>query len=490
MTDIKIAVIGGGSVNWMPVLMRDLYQLEEATGGEIRLCDPNQEHTRAVVALLQRYNELRGKRYAISVHEDRRRALAGADFVLTTFSPGAMDAFHNDLEIPIKYGVRQPVSMTVGPSGISAAIRTVPVAYAIVEEMEEVCPRAWLLNVTNPMTTVTRAMNMASRGVPVIGMCHEFHEFSRYVGVILGLERPAGIGVMDYLYRWLAEQGLEYRVAGINHFIWLTEARLHGEDVIPRIRQFARDHWDLRPAAGNGEPPDAWANYSAAKLALCRTFGYMPLAGDRHLIEFWPSLCNQANGFGMRYGVHKTTVDLRRHMKERQLAEIERVARGEQAVHWQTSGEEMSAIIRSVLTGRPTTAIINAPNRGQIDNLPDEVVVETLATVSSAAIEPMRCGPLPAAIAALCRLHCAVQELTVRAALAGDRDLLIEAFSLDPLCAAVDFAQIPRLVDDLLEANRPWLPRFFETRARRGGNGRATPVAHAEELSAAVPGGH
>ena len=125
----------------------------------------------AVASMLARFNAERGKDYRVSVCDDRAEALGGADFVMTTFSPGSMDAFEYDLEIPIRYGIRQPVSMTVGPAGISAALRTVPVAAEIVEDMERHCPGAWLLNVTNPMSAVTRAMNLAAdqraRGGPL-----------------------------------------------------------------------------------------------------------------------------------------------------------------------------------------------------------------------------------------------------------------------------------------------------------------------------------
>jgi alpha-galactosidase len=458
---ITLTVIGGGSVNWMRGLMRDVYLLDEVEGGEIRLVDPNVEHVQAVAELLRAFNRLRGKDYAIRVMADRQEALSGADFVMTTFSPGAMDGFFNDLELPIKYGIRQPVSMTVGPCGISAAIRTAPVAYEIVEEMERLCPGAWLLNVTNPMSVVVRAMNLAARTVHVVGMCHEFHSFSSNVGVILSLEKPDGMQTLDYLYRWLPGQGLDYTVAGLNHFIWLTQARWHGEDVLPRIRHYAAEHREIRPEGAMEGAVSVWHNFSAAKLALCRQFGYLPLAGDRHLIEFWPSLCNLRNGFGMNYGVHKTTVDYRRHMKEHQLAEIRRIAQGELEIDWTPSAEEMTEIMRAVLTGQRTPCILNLPNRGQISNLPHDMVVETLATVGPDGMTPKPSGELPGAVGSLCRLHADVHELTVQAALQGSRDLFVQALALDPLSGGADMAELGQLADDLLEANRDWLPRFF-----------------------------
>jgi alpha-galactosidase len=384
---------------------------------------------------------------------------------MTTFSPGAMDAFFNDLEMPVKYGVRQPVSMTVGPCGISAAIRTAPIAFEIVEQMERECPGAWLLNVTNPMSVVTRAMNHAAKTVKVIGMCHEFHSFSSHAGRILGLEKPDGMNVLDYLYRWLPEAGLDYTVAGVNHFIWLTRALLNGKDQIPSIRRYADDHTstaDVGPDAALNGAPNPWHNDNQAKLAYCRLFGYLPLAGDRHLIEFLPGFCNLQNGFGMKYGVYKTTVAERRHGKEHGLAEIRRIAAGEQEVDWSRSGEEMTAIMEAILAGSSVPAIVNAPNRGQITNMPADVVVETLATVSADGVAPTPSGELPGAVGSLCRLHADVHELTLQAALDGSRSGLVAALALDPMSGGADLGQLESLADDLLAANREWLPRFFD----------------------------
>lgn len=463
MNKLNITVIGGGSVNWMRGLMRDVYMLDEADGGEIRLVDPQTHYCEAVAEMLAAFNRIRHKDYRVRITADRREALPGSDFVMCTFSPGSLDAFWNDLEIPIKYGIRLPVSMTVGIPGISAALRTAPVAFEIVRDMEELCPDAWLLNVTNPMTSTIKAMNLARKKVRIVGMCHEFHALPELAGPILGLHKPEGMDVCTYLYKWLPENGFDYTVAGINHFIWLTKARLNGEDVLGRIRDYCRTHVSLAGDTAAGNPStNVFRNTSHAKFALCRQFGYLPLAGDRHLVEFYPSLCNIRNGFGMKYDVHKTTVDYRRLKVIENLSEIRDTASGQRSVSWKKSGEEMTEIIRAVITGTRTTAIVNAPNIGQISNLPRGAIVETLSTVSGDGLAPRMSGELPAAIGSLCRLHTDIHELTVKAALNGDRDLLIQAMSLDPSGTLADFSEIPQLAEDLLNANRKWLPRFFD----------------------------
>ncbi len=460
MSRIVLTVIGGGSVTWMPGLMRDVYMVDGIEGGEIRLVDPHTEHAAAVMDMLLTFNRLKNKDYRISIIDDRRKALDGADFVLCTMSPGSMDGFWNDLEIPVKYGIHQPVSMTVGPCGISASLRTVPAAYELVEDMEEMCPGAWLLNVTNPMSTVTKAMNLAAKNTKVIGMCHEFHSFPLFLEHILNIKPPEDMDPLEFLYRWLPREGFDYTIAGINHFIFLTKAVYKGEDMLPKIRQYCEEHPEFDKAIIPSTGP--WVNRCAAKFALCRQFGYLPIPGDRHLVEFYPSLCNIRNGYGMKYGITKTTVDKRIHMKEAGYAYIGKLARGEEQLSWKPSGEEMVSIIKAIINKTTVTSIVNMPNMGQIANLPKDRIVETFAEISAEGVRPVFAGDLPRPIATLCRLHSDVHEITVKAALEGSRSLFIEALGLDPSSGGADFSELPNLADELLEANRQYLPRFFK----------------------------
>jgi len=460
---IKIAIIGGGSVNWMRILMKDIYTLNGVEGGEIRLVDPNVPHVTSVKNMAERFNEASEKNFEISIVEDRRAALKDCDFVIATFSPGSMDGFFNDLEIPVKYGVRLPVSMTCGISGMSAALRTVPVAYEIAEDMEAVCPGAILLNVTNPMTAVTRAFNMLAKTITVYGICHEIHKLSLLLGKIFGLHLPSGMHISEYLYSWLQEQGFEYTVAGLNHCIWLTRATYHGEDVLGKIRQFAMEHDGLEEMPAHHQGVNSYVNNEQAKLALCRQFGYLPIPGDRHLIEFLSSLCNNQNGFGMDYGVIKTTVDSRRLDKVLQKQEIDAMARGEMPVTFNRSGEEVAGIIQAYIDRKEMITICNRPNIGQISNLPQDVIVETMIKKEAdGRITPIPAGDLPRPIHHICYLHSSINEMVVEAALKGDRNLFVEAMSLDPSTGTMDFQKIPQLCDDLLYANKQWLPRFFD----------------------------
>jgi len=462
MKKIKLAVIGGGSVNWMRGLMKDVYMLQGVDGGEIRLVDPNESHVTSVRNMLLKFNELTGKCFDVRITDDRREALTNCNFVLTTFSPGAMDAFFNDIEIPVKYGIRMPVSMTCGISGMSAALRTIPVAYEIMQEMEEVCPHAVLLNVTNPMTAVTKALNLPAKTVKVYGICHEIHALRLFTEKIFGIRKPEGMHIGEYLYSYLQAQGFDYSVAGLNHFIWLTKARYNGKDVLDKVYEFAENNISLDGKSENLQATNSYSNNHQAKLALCRQFGYLPIPGDRHLIEFITSLCNNQNGFGMGYGVLKTTVDSRRLDKVLQQRYIDDIASGKEKVEWNRTGEEVASIMQSYVDGTEIVTVGNMPNTGQISNLPRGMVVETLIKKNKdGSVEPIYAGALPRSIRELCSLHGTINEMVVEAALSGDRRLFIEAMSMDPSTGTTDFRKIPDLCNELITANKKWLPRFF-----------------------------
>jgi len=483
--ETKIAVIGGGSVNWMPTLMRDVYMMEGVDGGEIRLIDPDIERAEAVASMLNQFNKQRNKEFKISVVPNRREGLDGVDMAISTFCPGGIEAYHYDLEVPVKYGIQQPVSGTVGPCGIYNALRTVSVANEVIQDMEEMCPGAWMLSETNPMTAVTDAMNRAAKTVKVIGMCHEFHAFGQLSKAIFGFRPPKDIHLLKYLYEWLADNGFEYTIAGINHFIWLTQASLNGNDALPMVREFAAnnknnldvvkkileeegddehkqpefENWAQRTEEGEFELYP-WENHWEAKLAAARRFGHLSIGGDRHMIEFIPSFCNMHNGFGMQYGVVKTTGDHRKHLMDIRLDEIKQYGTGEKQITWNPSPEELTVVMEGILFNKDVPCIVNLPNKGQISNLPEGAIVETFATVNGDTVTPTPSGDLPEPMASYARLHLEVIRLTIEAGLEADRSKLLQALSLDPLCQTIDFNMHEAMADDMIKATRKWLPRW------------------------------
>ena len=172
--------------------------------------------------------------------ENLEKALAGADFAVNAIQVGGYDpATIADFEIPKKYGLRQTIGDTIGIGGIMRALRTIPVMEQFARIMEKVCPDAWLLNYTNPMSILTGFMQRYT-GVKTVGLCHSVQVCSQHL-----LE---SLDMKDKL------QGRRELIAGINHMGWLLEIRdKDNNDLYPEIRRRAKQkrasHKSIRPCA-------------------------------------------------------------------------------------------------------------------------------------------------------------------------------------------------------------------------------------------------
>jgi alpha-galactosidase len=345
-----------------------------------------------------------------------------------------------DLDIPERYGIYQSVGDTVGPGGLSRALRNVPVLVEIARTMERVCPSAWMLNLTNPLTVLTRAVGLTTH-VKVMGLCHELF------GVRGGLIRIFGGTPEDF----------QWRVAGINHLIWLLDMTIRGQDGLQMVRELVDSgrQVPLPPSRGAWHEPfvDRWQ----LKLALFDLYGALPAAGDRHLAEFFSWCLTEATHRGADLGVLLTSIEDRQQQVGSARAAVRAAIDGD-FPRLERSPEATADIISAVANGGSTRTIVNLPNTGQIDNLPRGAVVETLADITSAGAFPNSVGALPLGVLSTLEPHVVNQELIVQAALTGDRSLALQAMVNDPLVASLATARA--VVDDLLKAHAPLLPQF------------------------------
>src|SRR3954466_14985853 len=159
--------------------------------------------------------------FTVEATTDLAHGVSRAEFVIVTITTGGLEAMRRDLHRQRKYGIYQSVGDTVGPGGWSRALRNVPVMVEIARTMEQVCPNAWMLNLTNPLTALTRAVYKTT-SVKAMGLCHELQ------GVRGGMIRMFGNSVEDY----------EMKVAGINHLIWLLDLKINGQDGFEMVREY------------------------------------------------------------------------------------------------------------------------------------------------------------------------------------------------------------------------------------------------------------
>ncbi len=445
MAKPTITIIGGGSVHWMPAILTDIAMTPALHGTRIVLQDINQAPLDLICQLAPSIFRRANAEFQLESTTDLRAALTQTDYVVVAIGVGGVEAMRRDLDVPAKYGIAQSVGDTIGPGGLSRALRHIPVLVQIAQEMERTCPQAWLLNFTNPMTTLCRAVTKTTK-IKTVGMCHELIGTLQFLRDIFAIEDASD---------------LQYMVAGINHMIWLLGLKIRGEDGFAMLRQYIAEHGTFGhvPAQLPGSSKSVFEDRYAIKLELFKAFGALPAVNDRHIAEFFPYFLSPESQMGVRYGVELTTIP---HRRERMAAEQERVkamAAGNLEVPAEKSKEVLADILEALVTRRDAVHVLNLPNTGQVSNLPRDATLETLAVIGAHEACPLTVGDLPLGVLNTLLPHVVAQELTVEAALTGDKDLALQALLTDPLTVR-SFLDARSMLDELLAANAPYLPQF------------------------------
>jgi alpha-galactosidase len=451
----RIVIVGGGSYQWVPKLLVDIANTPSLHDAELVLEDIDPVPLPKMSQLVERIAKLRGIGLTATTTTDQREALAGADFVVVTISTGGFTSMRHDLVVPAHYGIKQSVGDSVGPGGISRALRNIPVLLGIARDMEELCPDAWLLNITNPMTTLCRAVTRETR-IKTVGLCHEVAMTRYTLSMLLGA---------DY-------RDLDLTITGVNHFPVVTELEVRGEDGFAPLRDLL-DHAEERASElleidlPDGLDDDVLAQLTKGpvlgsnklKFELFRRFGALPAAGDRHLAEFFPGFLTEESDWGASWGVHLTTIEDRERSQHEYVDQLDDMLTMDE-VPTMPSGEIVAPLIDSFLTGTRREFPINVPNAGQCPDLPADVVVESIGVADAGGLRGRDHAVAPPALAETLRRVSAAQELTVEAAVSGSREKAFEAMLADPLAGRIDFEQVAAMTEELIDATKPWLPQF------------------------------
>jgi alpha-galactosidase len=440
---MKITFIGGGSLVWGTMLLTDLSLNPTLHGSTIMLQDVDRSALDLMLEMGRLISDRAGAAFRMEAALELTEAARGADVVVDCVGIGGLEAMRVDLEVPARYGIVQPVGVNVGPGGINRALRHIPHILEVCRAMERVCPDAWLLILSNPLTQLTRA---ATRESPIqtIGLCHEILHSRHRIGQSLGV----------------APESLWFQVAGINHLPWITEMRIHGADGFAFLRDWLAVHGALRFAKEGliNTCDSVFEDRHAVKLSLFQVYGLLAGAGDRHVAEFFPHFLRRETNWGLDFGVETTTVAHRHERHARERARLLRCLRGEVPLALDHSVEEMAELIAALHGGPTGRFIVNIPNQGQIPNLPAGAVVECYATVDRRGVHPEFPGRLPHGPAEVCLSHLAEQELTLDAAIHGDRRRALQALLMDPAVQSWETAS--PMLDEMLSGTAAYLPRF------------------------------
>ena len=462
MLPTKIVVIGAGSASFGLNTVAALLASPRLRGSQLALVDRNAEPLAIMTRLAQRLNREWDAEMTITSHTHHAVALPGADFVVSAIEvPPRERLWQSDFEIPLKYGVRQPYAENGGPGGLAHALRNIPPVLEIAHDMETACPQAWFVNYSNPMIRICDAVARFSK-IKVVGLCHQIHAGYGMVGYVLandfGFRVPSGeISTHADPDIWprlgeLSHQALarfDIKAAGLNHFTWMLDLRDQktGEDLYPLFAE-------------------RWANFDPAFEPLTRrvyaAFGRLPIPGDEHLCEYLPWLSDPLTRPWEKYTV--SLYDWARNERRRsdRHADIARMGAGELPIDdLRTADSEGACEVIENLAGAGNHyhLAVNLPNQGYIANLPAGAIVEVPGMMSGVGVLGVGVGPLPEAIAELCRRELTVAQLAVDAAVHGDRQAALQALLLDPVVTDLDVAS--QILDDYLATYRDYLPRFW-----------------------------
>ena len=462
MKKIKLAYIGGGSKAWARVFMNDL-ALTEGITGEIALYDIDTEAARRNQLIGERINAHPDtiSRWDYVVYDDLESALSGADFVACSILPGTFDQMAVDVHLPEKYGIWQSVGDTAGPGGILRAMRTVPIYEGFAKAIQKCCPRAWVINLTNPMTLCCKTLFDVFPEIRAFGCCHEVFNAEDFLCCVikeqLGVPRPN-------------RHELVIDASGINHFTWITEARWQDVDVLALLPGFMEKYYERGYCEKPGAAPDDFRTDpfrygNKVKMDLFREYGVLAAAGDRHLAEFFPNhrFFSGQDTFD-QWLFHLTTVDYRREDQRKKIEDSIAVAEGRLSAQPHRSPEELIELMKAILGFGTVVSNANTVNRGQMSDLPLGTVVEVNHVFDNDCVRPVVANPLPAPVAELIRPCAESLELCYAGIKARDPEQIFEAFMAQPMVSGLSRDDGEKLFDEMVQGTREYLDPWYDLR--------------------------
>lgn len=417
----KIVFIGAGSMSFGLSMFRDIFLCKDFAGSTLVLVDTNPVNLDRMFQLAQMMNAQQGTGMIVEKTTDRRAALDGAGFVMSSVAIDRNRLWRLDFAIPKKHGIRHTLGENGGPGGLFFTLRTLPLIFDIARDIEELAPNALFINFSNPESRIVLALGKYSK-LKAIGLCH---------GILMAQGDIAHTMGEDF---WR----LNLWAAGLNHFQWVLQIRdkTTGEDLYPLLRE---------------KDKTADPTFRPLTRRLMRAFGYWPTCSDDHMGEY---LSYGYEGGEEGYDF-KWDEGNRASLKET----LDGVLDGSRPIpdEWFTSsGERGVHVIEGILNNRKRfveSAIVY--NQGVIPNLPPDLAVEVPITVDATGVHPVTLGPLPDACAKLLMQQASVQQLAVEAAVHADKELALQALLVDPVVNSTTAAV--KLLDELWEINKPYI---------------------------------
>jgi len=455
--NIKLCYIGGGSKQWARVFMSDL-ALTEGLSGEMALYDIDIESARrnAKIGGYINNNPKALSKFEYIVYDRLEDALQNADFVIMSILPGTFKEMRSDVHAPEKYGIYQSVGDTAGPGGVLRAMRTVPLYQEFAEKIKQICPKAWVINFTNPMSICMKALYDVFPEIKAFGCCHEVFHAQELFAVML--KELRGINV--------TRQDIYTDACGINHFTWITEAKYKDMDLMELIPEFMDRYYEEGYYEGYDRfafRTDPFAYGNKVKFDLYKKYGALAAAGDRHLAEFVSNNWYLKDPDTVKeWQFNLTTVDFREEQLAERIAETIEMAEGRKEFPLEKSSEEAVEIMKAILGEKTLVTNVNMPNRGQMPQMPLGSIVETNCVFTNDTAAPVMAKPLPTGAANLVSRCCVNVDNTYEGIKARDLNVIYQAFVNQALCNCLTMEESEQLFKEMCLNTRNYLDSYYE----------------------------
>ncbi|TFG00306.1 MAG: hypothetical protein EU541_02685 [Promethearchaeota archaeon] len=435
----KIVLIGAGSTSFGPSMFSDLYQSELLKGSTVVLHDIDKDKLEIIYELLEKENDMAGNWFELERTTDRKKALQDADFIINSIEVGnRMELWWQDYEIPRKYGSTQILGECGGPGGTFHAFRIIPPIIEIVKDVEKICPNAFFINFSNPMSRVCLAIKRAV-DIDFIGLCHQIQFLENDIPRMFEMERG----------------DIRMTVAGLNHFGFLLDLKdiKHDKNIMDEFDEKAMDYFK--------EHEDAF-EFSTLTFEVYERFGYFPHPGDNHLGEYLQFGEEFTETQDMINWINRTD-DYNQGIYKRVLRYHKRLKKGRYPkkgmLYKMPSGERAIPIIEAILKDENSyESSVNISNDGIIENLPQDLVIEGPVRVDKQGVRGVKLGKIPKNVAALLRIEATIQDLCVEAVLRKSKKYALAALAVDPNVGSFEMAE--KIFSEMTKKQEKYLPEF------------------------------
>ena len=456
--DKKITFFGAGSAAFGPVTLNDIYQSKTLEGSTITLIDIDEEKLNRVYDIVCKENEIKGEKFIVEKTQNQKAALKDADVVICSIEHGDR-FFHRwqDHRIPHKHGSTEMMAENGGPGGFFHSARQIPTIVDIAKEAYAANPEVFFINYSNPMSRICLAIHRAVPDLNFVGLCHQINLLLRDLPRIIDDDiRANELSSLEKLKKVRkCIDNIKIVVGGLNHFAFVLDMEdiRTGENLMKKFNANLMDFYKK----------DKWDRFHFADLTfeIYKRTGWFPYVGDNHLAEYvqiakdhtkyedfddWIEKMEQGNKgvLGM----------LRRYHNRLQKGRYPKRGVFKRAI----SGERAVAILEAMIEDKNTYEIVNIPNDGIIENLPQDLVIECTGIVNKEGVYGVKLGKIPVNIAAILRIEASIQDVCVEAIFKESKDLAIACIAMDVNCGSFEMAD--KIYNEMYALQKDFLPNF------------------------------